>query len=100
MKTTIHLISFKPTFKFVRNWFINLFVAFYFLVPTSSFSHCTSYTVNWNYLDYLINSSSSCNNGLVTDPMKQSQNFSLEPTNMLILQQQFQLQVLFHFGVS
>ena len=83
MKTTIHLISFKPTFKFVRNWFINLFVAFYFLVPTSSFSQCTSYTVNWDYLDYLHNSSSSWYNGFVTDPMKQSQNFSLGPTNML-----------------
>src|SRR5688572_9034704 len=83
MKTTIHLISFKPTFKFVRTWFINLFVAFYFLVPTSSFSQCTSYTVNWDYLDYLHNSSSSWYNGFVTDPMKQSQNFSLGPTNML-----------------
>jgi len=83
MKTTIHLISFKPTFKFVRKWFISLFIATYLLVPTSSFSQCTSYTVNWDYLDFLHNSSSSWYNGFVTDPMKQSQNFALGPTNVL-----------------
>ena len=83
MKTTIHLISFKPTFKFVRNWFISLFVASYFLVPTSSFSQCTSYTVNWDYLDFLHNSSSSWYNGFVTNTMKQSQNYALGPTNVL-----------------
>ena len=91
MKTTIHLISFRPTLKFVRSWFINLFVASYFLVPTSSFSQCTSYTVNWDYLDFLHNSAGSWysvtppagSNPFVTNAMKQSQNFALGPTNVL-----------------
>jgi len=90
MKTTIHLISFRPTFKFVRNWFINLFVASYLLVPASSFSQCTSYTVNWDYLDFLHNSTTWYNTNnpstgqpFVTNTMKQSQNFALGPTNVL-----------------
>jgi len=83
MKTTIHLISYKPLFKIVQNWFIKLFVIAYFLVPTSAFSQCTNYTVNWDYLDYLHNASSSWYNGFVTNPMKQSQNFALGPTNVL-----------------
>jgi len=91
MKTTIHLISHKPLFKIVRSSFINLFVVAYFLVPTSSFSQCTSYTVNWDYLDFLHNSAGSWYNitnpstgqPFVTNAMKQSQNFALGPTNVL-----------------
>jgi len=91
MKTTIHLISCKPTFKFVRSWLINLFVASCFLVPTSSFSQCTNYTVNWDFLDFLHNSggswysvpSPSTGQPFVTNTMKQSQNFALGPTNVL-----------------
>ena len=91
MKTTIHLISFRPTFKFVRSWFFNLFVASCFLVPTSAFSQCTSYTVNWDYLDFLHNSggswysfiSPSTGQPFVTNTMKQSQNYALGPTNVL-----------------
>src|SRR5688572_33083256 len=83
MKTTIHLISFRPYLKFVRNWFISLFIASYLLVPNSSFSQCTNYTVNWDYLDFLHNSSSSWYNGFVTNTMKQSQNYALGPTNVL-----------------
>ncbi|HMK16749.1 MAG TPA: GEVED domain-containing protein [Chitinophagaceae bacterium] len=91
MKTTIHLLAYKPTLKFVRSWFINLFVVAYFLVPTSSFSQCTNYTVNWDYLDFLHNSAGSWYNFInpatgqpfVTNTMKQSQNYSLGPTNVL-----------------
>ena len=90
MKTTIHLISYNPTYKFVRGWFIKLFVVSYFLVPTSAFSQCTSYTVNWDYLDFLHNSatwynttSPSTGQPFVTNAMKQSQNYALGPTNVL-----------------
>src|SRR6188768_3416114 len=91
MKTTIHLISYKPSLKFVRSWFINLFIASYFLIPTSAFSQCTSYTVNWDYLDFLHNSGGSwysfinpsTGQSFVTNTMKQSQNYSLGPTNVL-----------------
>ena len=83
MKTTIHLISCKPLFKIVRIFAINLSVVAYFLVPTTSFSQCTSYTVNWDYLDFLHSASSSWYNGFVTNTMKQSQNFAIGPRNVL-----------------
>lgn len=91
MKTTIHLISYKPLFKIVRTFAINLFVIAYILAPTTSFSQCTSYTVNWDYLDFLHNSAGSwysfnnpsTSQPFVTNTMKQSQNYSLGSTNVL-----------------
>ena len=94
MKTTIPFISLKPSFKFILNWFIYLFVIFDFLFPASAFSQCnsgySSYQVNWDYLDFLHNSatwynttSPSTGQPFVTNTMKQSQNFSIGPTNTL-----------------
>src|SRR4026208_1418547 len=91
MKTTIHLISIRPPYKFVRNWFLSLFVVSHFLFPSSVFSQCTNYTVNWDYLDFLHNSAGSWYNvnspstsqPFVTNTMKQSQNFAIGPTNLL-----------------
>ena len=91
MKTTILFIPFRPTYKFVRSWFIKLFVVFHVIFPASTFSQCTNYTVNWDYLDFLHNSAGSWYNvtspstgqPFVTNTMKQSQNFSLGPANVL-----------------
>lgn len=83
MKTTIRLISCKPLFKIARTFAINLSVVAYFLVPSTSFSQCTSYAVNWDYLDFLHSASSSWYNGFVTNTMKQSQNFAIGPRNVL-----------------
>ncbi|HET6766673.1 MAG TPA: hypothetical protein VFH08_04725, partial [Chitinophagaceae bacterium] len=91
MKTTILLFSFRPTYKFIRNWFVNLLVVCNCLLPASVFSQCTNYTVNWDYLDFLHNSAGSwysfinpsTGQPFVTNTMKQSQNYALGPTNVL-----------------
>ena len=88
MKTTILFISFRPSYKNFRTWFISLFIACQVFFPAAAFSQCTNYTVNWDYLDFLHNSAiwyntpnPSTGQPFVTNTMKQSQNFSLGPTN-------------------
>ena len=92
MKTTIHFITYKPPFKFVRTCFIHLFVVSQFIFPISSSSQCTNYTINWDYLEFFHNSatwynttSPSTGQPFVTNTMKQSQNFALGPTNVLTI---------------
>jgi len=92
MKTTIHLISYRPPFKFIRNWFFHLFVIFQFIFPVSSSSQCTTYTINWDYLEFFHNSatwynttSPSTGQPFVTNTMKQSQNFAFGSTNSLTI---------------
>ena len=91
MKTTILFISFRPTYRFIRNLFVNLLVVCNCLLPAAGFSQCTNYTVNWDYLDFLHNSvgswysfiNPSTGQPFVTNTMKQSQNYALGPSNVL-----------------
>jgi len=90
MKTIIHFAVIKPPYKFTRNWVIHLFIILHFLFPSSTFSQCTTYTVNWDYLDFLHNSatwyntnSPSTGQPFVTNTMKQTQRFAMGPTNSL-----------------
>src|SRR5688572_23251242 len=94
MKTTLQFISSRPRrYKSLRNWFIQLFVVSHFLFPAPVFSQCTTYTVNWDYLDFLHNTTGSwysitspaTGQPFVTNTMKQSQNFAVGPTNVLTI---------------
>lgn len=92
MKTTIHFIPYRPPFKFVRTCFIHLFVVSQFIFPLSSFSQCTNYTINWDYLDFFHSSATwyntinpSTGQPFVTNTMKQTQNFAMGPTNNLTI---------------
>ena len=93
MKTTLLFTAFKLTYKFTRRRVISLVIMAHCIFSASSYSQCTNYTVNWDNLDFLHNTSGSWYNVVppggsstfVTNTMKQSQNFAIGPTNMLTI---------------